>query len=140
VCRSHISSCRPFIRRIHICVAACCSVLQCVGVCCSHICYVCHLMLHPLHLLLLHARTHTKRDSFICVLQCVAVCCSVLQSNIFVAVSLGAAASFHSTAQKTLQHTATRCNITPSPPPAHGALQHTASYYSTFQHHSISSS
>ena len=102
----------------------CCSVLQCVAVCCNIV-------------------TYTRKDSsgnISCsvlqcvatccsVLQCVAVCCSVTYSREYSSGNIG---RVYNCAKhcNTLQHTATYCRIA-----THcNTLQHTATHCNTLQH------
>ena len=105
VCCSIYSMCmipwRVSVRR----VAICCSMLQCVAVCCSALHCVAVLVrrvwsrgMYPLRVL----QCTTERCS---ALQCVAVCCSVLQFE------LHRVAEQCTVLLRTLQHTATHCNV-----------------------------
>jgi len=113
-----------FLTQVCVYVAACCSVLQYVAVCCSVVKIVC-----------------------VCcsVLQCVAVCCSVLQCGKECGVStmhlqlhtsqplnhFSTASSIGTTFDRTLQHTATKCQRAA----IHcNAIQNTATQRNTLQH------
>jgi len=70
------------VTRSNMCVAVCCSVLQCVAVCCSALQWLCtrHAVRHVCcRVLQCVAVGMYPSRSQICVLQCVALCHSVLQ-------------------------------------------------------------
>ena len=104
----------------------CCSVLQCVAVCCS----VLHLkwILTSLHI-----------PSLCCsVLQCVAVCCSVLQWKwMLTSLHIPSLTHFPHTCRDPfqLQHTATHCNTLQHTATHRNTLQHTATHCNALQHH-----
>ena len=98
-------------------VAVCCSMLQCVVLCCSHVSMGCSVMQYV-------AVCCAVLRSHINGLQCNAVCCSVL-CCVVVAYSHHTHTVDAALARQGCQHTATHCN----------PLQHTAIHCNTHSPH-----